>query len=62
LVDNELKMTSIEAVAAKFEVLSWHLPGGTEENHGMPQSAAMFCLTIQAKHSKKSRNNNNFPD
>jgi hypothetical protein len=21
-----------------FKVLSWHLPGGTEENHGKPQS------------------------
>jgi hypothetical protein len=46
----------MEAVAAKFEILSWHLPGGTEENRGMPQSAAMFCLTIQAKHLK------NFPE
>lgn len=35
-VNNELKI--IWKVVAKFKVLSWHLPGGNDENHEKPQS------------------------
>jgi hypothetical protein len=27
----------MEAVMASFQTLSWHLPGGTEENNEQPQ-------------------------
>jgi hypothetical protein len=30
---NKLERIWKEAAMAKFKVLSWHLPGGTEENH-----------------------------
>jgi hypothetical protein len=62
LEDNEIEMTWMEEVAAEFEALSWNLSGGTEENHGMPQSTAMFRLAVQAKHSKESTNNKDFPE
>jgi hypothetical protein len=30
---NELEMIWKETVVAHFKILSWHLPGGTDENH-----------------------------
>jgi hypothetical protein len=35
-VNNELRRTWKEVVVAYFKVLSWNLPGGTEENHEKP--------------------------
>jgi hypothetical protein len=32
-MSNELQGMWKEEVMAKFDVLLWHLPGGTEENH-----------------------------
>jgi hypothetical protein len=32
IVNNEFEMIWKEAVAAWFEVLLWHLPGGTDKN------------------------------
>jgi hypothetical protein len=37
-VNDELEKIWKEAVMAYFKVLSWHSPGGTEENHDKPQS------------------------
>jgi len=37
-VNDELERMCKEAVVAKFEVLSRHLPGGTKGNHENPQS------------------------
>jgi hypothetical protein len=33
VVYNELEEALKEPVVAYFEVLSWHMPGGTNENH-----------------------------
>jgi hypothetical protein len=33
-----MKNIQREAVMAQFEVLSWHLPGGTEKNYEKPVS------------------------
>jgi hypothetical protein len=33
LVNNELERMWKKAVMASFKVLSWYLPGRTEENH-----------------------------
>jgi hypothetical protein len=38
LKNNELKRIRKEVVMVKFNVLSWHLHGGTEENHTKLQS------------------------
>jgi hypothetical protein len=38
LLNNELERMWKEAVVAKCEVLSQHLPGVTDENHGKLQS------------------------
>jgi hypothetical protein len=35
---NELKRMWKEVVMAKLKVLSWHLPGRTEEHHRNPQA------------------------
>jgi hypothetical protein len=35
-MNDELERILKEAVVALFEVLSWHSPTGTEENHGKP--------------------------
>jgi hypothetical protein len=37
-VNDELERMWKEAVMAEFKVLSWNLPGRTEENHEKPQS------------------------
>jgi hypothetical protein len=37
-MNNELERMWKEKVMACFEILSWHLPGGTEETHEKPQS------------------------
>jgi hypothetical protein len=37
-VYNKLERILKEAAVAPFEVLSWNLPGGTEENQNKPQS------------------------
>jgi hypothetical protein len=39
IVNYELEMTLKEAAVASFNVLSLHLPGGTEENHEKPQDS-----------------------
>jgi hypothetical protein len=33
IVNDELEKIWKEAVMTKFKVLSWYLPGGSEENH-----------------------------
>jgi hypothetical protein len=35
-VNDELKRMWKEAFIAEFKVLTWHFPGGTEENHEKP--------------------------
>jgi hypothetical protein len=37
IVNNELERMWEEAVMAQFKVISWHSPGGTDENHEKPQ-------------------------
>jgi hypothetical protein len=37
-VTDELEGIWKEAMVASFIILSWHSPGGTEENHENPQS------------------------
>jgi hypothetical protein len=37
LINNELERMQKEVVVNKFEVLSWHLPGGTEEKYDKSQ-------------------------
>jgi hypothetical protein len=37
-MNNESQKIWKEAVVDYFKVLSWHLPGGTEENHKKSQS------------------------
>jgi hypothetical protein len=32
-MNNELDRMWKEVIAGKFEILTWHFPGGTEENH-----------------------------
>jgi hypothetical protein len=42
LANNTLEWICNKVVIAYFEVLSQHLPGGTEESHKMPQSASLL--------------------
>jgi hypothetical protein len=37
MVNDEFEMILNEAVTAEFQILSWHLPTGTEEYHTIPQ-------------------------
>jgi len=37
VINDELEVTSVEAVAPCFEALLQHLIAGTEENHDKPQ-------------------------
>jgi hypothetical protein len=37
-VNDALERMWKEAFVADYKVVSWHLLGGTEENHGKPQS------------------------
>jgi hypothetical protein len=34
LMNNEFERMWKKQVLTKFDVLTWHLPGGTDENHG----------------------------
>jgi hypothetical protein len=37
MVNNEFEVILNEAVTAEFQILSWHLPTGTEGNQIIPQ-------------------------
>jgi hypothetical protein len=37
MVNDEFEMILNEAVTAEFQILTWHLPTGTEENQIIPQ-------------------------
>lgn len=37
IVNSEMGGMWKEAVMAHFELLCWHMPGRTEENHKLPQ-------------------------
>jgi hypothetical protein len=37
MVNNEFEMIFNEAVIAEFQILSWHLPTGTDEKQAVPQ-------------------------
>jgi hypothetical protein len=37
MVNDQFEMILNEAVTAEFQILSWHLPTGTEENQIIPE-------------------------
>jgi hypothetical protein len=49
-MNNELKAIWKEAVLDEFKALSWHLPGGTQEDHRnlrtAKPSAVILCSCI----------------
>jgi hypothetical protein len=49
-MNNELERIFEESCHGLIEVLSWHLPGGTEENHGKPVMTAGVVAKILTKH------------
>jgi hypothetical protein len=59
-MNNELERICKEAVEAQFKILSWHLPGGTEESHEKPQSGKPISgSTFEPRTSRiRSRSDN----
>jgi hypothetical protein len=55
-MNNKLERAWKEAVMAKFKVLSWHLPEGTEKNPQSRQSVSR--LRFEPRTSQISRSNN----
>jgi hypothetical protein len=46
---------SDEVIMAKFEILSQHLPGGTEENHQQAQDGCSLVQNLNLGHHKYER-------
>jgi hypothetical protein len=52
LMNNELDRVWKGVTVASFEILSWHLPGGTEVNHETQDSSTAYILTQDLQSTK----------